>query len=451
MFFALFALALVVIAVPAAVLRPHWVFYMFIGASAFGRLFYGYIDAVGNLGAPRTWQPSDLLFPLLLVAAFFQAAPRWTGSNVVRTSLLVMAVMSAFALAQGLVLHTTAALAFGRQTFVLAAILFGLRYLTTYRRVEALLRFIVLILMVTFVLHMLVRFAIYVPPTAEIEYETQLGGSRGTLTLLTNEYMVLLALGTARLVTKVRSRLMPAVMITVAAVGVMLSETRSLWASLAVMLMTSLLFVKGRAKAVLLYGLAGMLAMIWASVVGFDFMSRFRLGDATLMSQAHSWRGMEYTAIAECYEARPYLILTGRGCGALHAVPWSESSVACFFHSDYLGWLDRSGLLGLGAFVFMLAGCLWRSFWLVKSTIPLMRCYGITCFLLMVGVSVQGLAFPMFSDPHAAPTLCCFAVIVANWRLIHHSMAEANPGAAQQMAYDESLIDPGSGGPAAFR
>jgi hypothetical protein len=93
-----------------------------------------------------------------------------------------------------------------------------------------------------------------------------------------------------------------------------------------------------------------------------------------------------------------------------------------FYHSEYLGWLDRCGLIGLVAVLILFLACLWRSFILARSNIPYLDYFGITSFLLIIALAADGFFHPIFSHYRAASLLICFAVITANWPDIYLSI-----------------------------
>src|SRR3989304_4905911 len=86
------------ICVPLVVLKPKWVFYVFLTFVTFSSIFGGYIYVAGKLGMPRAWAPADVLAWLTLAAAFFVPRERQFGTGVIGKCLIVLALMSAFAL-----------------------------------------------------------------------------------------------------------------------------------------------------------------------------------------------------------------------------------------------------------------------------------------------------------------------------------------------------------------
>jgi O-antigen ligase len=96
--------------------------------------------------------------------------------------------------------------------------------------------------------------------------------------------------------------------------------------------------------------------------------------------------------------------------------------MVAFYHSEYLGWLDRCGLIGLLAVLILFLACLWRSFTLARSEIPYLDYFGITSFLLLIALTADGFFHPIFSHYRAASLLICFAAIMANWQDIYLSV-----------------------------
>jgi len=422
----------ILICVPLVVLKPTWVFYTFLFFVTFSSIFTGYINEAGNLGLPMTWAPADFLAWLTLFAAFFVHREKLFRAGVIKKCVIILALMSGFALAQGLIIHPRTALTHSRVTHFVAAAIFGLRYFTDYSRVMGLLKFTVILLLVMFAIHVGIRFGIYTPPVAEFERVVDIGGlagERGNRSLIPMLYLVLISIAIGRLVSKVGSIFTSVFILLVGIGGVILSETRSMYGALALLMLASVIFIKGRIKNLILYGLVGLIAVSAATAIGFDFLSRFRTdygrGYYALPSfyeLRSSWRGIEYETIVSSYKQGPYFILTGRGIGALHPAPIGKKPEVGFYHSEYLGWLDRCGLIGLFTLIVLILACLWRSFTLARIDIPYLRYYGVTCFLLIIALAADGLFHPILSHHRGASLLICFAAIMANWQYIYLSL-----------------------------
>ncbi len=129
--------------------------------------------------------------------------------------------------------------------------------------------------------------------------------------------------------------------------------------------------------------------------------------------------------------------MTGRGIGALHPAPAGKSPLVGFYHSEYLSWLDRSGLLGLATVLILIFAILVRSFALSRSDIPYMRYYGTTSFLLMLALTADGFFHPIFSNPRGAPLLICFAAITANWQDIYASFYQEQDFSEEENSEEE--------------
>jgi O-antigen ligase len=447
------------VCVPLTVLKPKWVFYAFLVSTTFGRIFYGYVSAAGNLGAPRAWQPADGLALLTIVAAFFEPPrDRRFAADLLEKGLIVMALISIFATVQGLTLQFIggaqyAAVGYSRVTHFAAAIFFGLRYFTSRSRVDAFIKFTVVMIVAIFVLHLMIRVNLFTPPTAEIEYETQLGGARGGRTVVLMLYLPLVALAIARITNRVGWAIVSAILLLMGVGGIMLSETRSMYGALGLLILASLFFVKGRAKSMLVFGIVGLCAIAVAAQAGFDFLDRFRIRsgsdafDVTATFQERTWRGYEYRAVVQAFAGEPYFFLTGRGTGALHPVPFREMGMAAAYHNDYLGWLDRCGLVGFGALLVVCVTCIWRCYRLTQGPYPYMRYVGTIAFLSLVALAGQAVFFPVFSHQNGSSMLICFPVIIANWRRIQEGLAvEAAGWPGGQMAQEARPWTPESGG-----
>jgi len=442
-FIAVFCVIAIVICVPLVVLKPKWVFYTFLAFVTFSTLFTGYIYEAGNLGMPRTWSPADILAWLTLAAVLFVPRERQYGSGVIGKCLIMITLVTVFSLMQGLLMYTYTAFTYSRAAHFVAAMIFGLRYFTNYSRVNGFLKFSVVLLLVMFFLHVLIRFGLFTPPSAEIEFATQLLGERGTYSLVPLLYLVLVSIAVGRLVSGVGWSLTSVLALLVGVSGIVLSETRSMYGAMAVLVIASVVFVRGRAKTLIVYCLAGLIVVGVAIVIGFDVLARFRSDPARgvgrverpTLFQEGTWRAIEHQTIISSYKEEPYFILTGRGIGAMHPVPAGQVGERGFYHSEYLSWLDRCGLIGLATVLVLLLAALVRSFALSRSDVPYMRYYGATCFLLMIALAADGVFHPIFSNPRGASLLICFVIIMANWQDIHLSFyqePEVLPEAVEQ-------------------
>lgn len=433
------------------VFKPAWVFYIFLVSVVYSHILYGYIEAANNLGLPRIWTPADVLVWMVLVATCF--VPKTPGHHreFIGTCLKVLAIASGFALFVGLLRNYTFALTYSRVAHVAAAILFGLRYFTSYSRVNRLLRFIVILLISMFVIHVCIRYAILTPPIAVTEYTTELGGERGGRSLVPMLYLVLVSIAVGRLVCKVGFSLFSMVLLLIGIAGIVLGETRSTYGAISVLVSASVLLFRGRMKNIVIYGLVGLVLFFIAGKVGYDFLSRFhtKLGkEAFAISsafEAHTWRGMEYRTIIGCYSNEPYFLLTGRGVGALHFVAAKQTfpggNYVGYYHSEYIGWLDRCGLIGLITVIIIVFASLKSGFFLSRQSVLYMRLYGVTCFLVIVSVMAEGLFHPILSHERGASVVVCFFVILANRRIISEGLTASCEEVADisdsQLDYEE--------------
>ena len=420
--------------VPLVFLKPKWVFYIFLIAATFNSIFAGYVNRAGNLGLPLTWAPADFLAWLTLFAALFIHREKQFQSGVIKKSIVILVLLSAISLMQGMLLFPRDALTHSRVVHFAAAGIFALRYFTDYSRVKGFLKFCVVMLLVMFVFHIFIRFDIYSAPVAETDRIVEIGGlvgERGTRALIPMLYLVLISMAIGRLVSRVGFFLVSVLLLMIGLGGVILSETRSTYGALAILFLASLIFMRGRIKNSILYFFVGIFSMYAASLVGFDFLARFRADDGqgdysvpTYYQWRRGWRGIEYETIGSSFKKEPYFLLTGRGVGAMHPAPKGVTPLVAFYHSEYLGWLDRCGVIGLITVMILFFACLWRSFRLARSEIPHLEFFGITSFLLLIALAADGFFHPILSHYRAASLLICFFAITANWQDIYLSLSE---------------------------
>ncbi len=429
---AFICILVMILSIPLILLKPQLVFYIFLFFKIFENIFGGYIAAANNLGFPRTWLPGDTLWFTTLIAAFFVQYEKRFDTDTVGKCLSIIFFISIFSLIQGTIMFFESALTYSRVIHFVAAIIFGLRYFTNYRRTNALFKFLIFSIIVMFVLQVLIRFGLFTPPISEQIKTTSLSGERGTYALVPLLYIALIAIAIGRLVTKSGSRTISFIAILASISGVLLSETRSTYGAVGVLFLSSMIFIRGRIKTLVLFGLMTIMAVYIANQIGFEFLARFEQDSspvATAISafKGTTWRAKEYGILANVYKETPGFILTGRGVGALHQSTGrglKYGGQIGYYHSEYLGWLDRCGLIGLFALISLMVTATWRSFILTKNEIPQIRCYAITTFLLFISLMAEGLFHPIFSNSRAASILICFAVIIANWQYIYYDFYE---------------------------
>ncbi|MBN1972689.1 MAG: O-antigen ligase family protein [Sedimentisphaerales bacterium] len=434
LFIAIFCAVVIVLCVPLVFWKPKWVFYIFLVSAVFNSIFAGYINQAGNLGLPLTWAPADFLSVMTLFAALFVRKESLFRSNIIKKCILVLAVLSVLSLIQGLVMYPRDALTHSRVVHFAAAGLFALKYFTDYSSVRGLLKFSFVLILMMFAFHVLIRLGIYDAPINEADRIVDSGGlagERGTQTLIPMLYLILVSMAIGRFSSKTGSFLISIIMLIAGIGGIVLSETRSTYGAMAVLVISALIFVRARIKNTIIFTIASMIVVIAAVVGGFDFLSRFRTDygrgyytTPSLYELRHSWRGIEYETIQSSYKEAPYFLFTGRGIGAMHPAPTGPQAIVAFYHSEYLGWLDRCGLIGLIGVLVLLAASLFRSFVLARSEIPFLRYLGTTFFLLTIALAADGVFHPIFSHYRGASLLICFAAVTANWRDIYVSLIE---------------------------
>jgi hypothetical protein len=434
LYIALACAAVVVLAFPLTVLRPNWVFYALLASTIFGNLLGGYVYAAGNLGMPRAWQPADVLAWLTLVAATRYRRDPTVPVDLLTKCLHVLAVLALFSTGLGLAMHASTALTFSRCFYFVPAALFASRYLVNAHRVRWFCRYVGILLTVMFVLHLLVRLGVFVPPAAKEMATGQMAGERGELSFAAPAYLALLALGVARMASGAGSRVAAVVGLTVALVGIALTETRALYGATVVIGVISLFLLKGRIQMVTALGLGGVVLLVCLQAIGLDLTARFRGGRlgkgavdlSTASIKRDTWRMQEYSSFVHTYCAEPWFILTGRPIGSLHEIDWQVGAVA-YYHSEYLCSLDRFGLVGGLTLLLLWGRGLLLSFSLSRTSVPLLRDLGATVFLLLSGLAANGLFGNSLMHPRAGPLVICFVAALANWEAIRQHLPQT-PG-----------------------
>jgi O-antigen ligase len=348
-----------------------------------------------------------------------------------------------------MILFPRDALTHSRVVHFAAAGVFALRYFTSYSRVRGFLKFSVFLMLIMFGLHILIRTGIYEAPIAETGRIVEIGGlvgERGTRALIPMLYLVMISLAIGRFSNRVGIFVVSIMLLLIGLGGIVLSETRSTYGAMVILVISALIFMRARIKNTIIFTSVAMFIVYAATIAGFDFLARFRTdyghGHYALPSfheLRNNWRGIEYDTIASSYKQQPYFLLTGRGVGAMHPAPRGADPMVGFYHSEYLGWLDRCGLIGLFMVIVLILACLWRSFMLARSDIVYLRYIGTTSFLLIIALAADGVFHPIFSHYRGASILICFAAILANWRDIYMSLTEETQVCEEEI--EEELIE----------
>jgi hypothetical protein len=430
---AVLSLLIVAVSVFLIFIKPQAVFYIFITVKLFENIFGGYIAEAGNLGMPRTWMPGDLLWIITLAAAFLIHKEKYFENTTIEKCLFFLMVLSLFSLLQGLTLYFNTALTYSRVVHFTAAFVFTIKYFTNQQRVNFFLKYVIFLSIFMFFVHMLVRFGIFNPPVAEIDIQlsTLLTGERGTRTLVPQLYIVLAGIAAAKLINKTGNTLISLGTLIIALFGIVLSETRSTYGAIAIMGLTSLMLMKHRLKTAIVYGLAGIGILIIMGFFQYDFFQRFRSdyqGSSFSLETAFSGesaRGREYSIALSSYKDAPFFLLTGRGIGAMHPAVTGAEALAGYYHSEYLGWLDRCGLLGLATLIIMAAYSILTSFQMAKYGSGSLKFYGTAVLLSITGLMAEGIFHPILSHTRGASIFVCFFSIAASWQYLMQDVSEA--------------------------
>ncbi len=173
------------------------------------------------------------------------------------------------------------ALTNSRVVHFIAAGIFALRYFTNYSRVRGLIRFSVVIILMMFFVHILIRVGIYSAPINEadrIVAEGGLVGERGTQALIPMLYLVLISLAMGRFINKIGWFFISIIMLLIGLGGIVLSETRSTYGAMAVLVISALIFMRARIKNTIVFGTVGLIVVIVAVSCRLRFSGKIQNG-----------------------------------------------------------------------------------------------------------------------------------------------------------------------------
>ena len=420
---AISALVATIVGVIAGMFRPKWSFYIFLFLNPFGALFAATIYASGNLGFGWTWEPSDILVWVVLAVSLLLPKPVITERDPIGVCLWIIAVLAALSLALGIVLRFEGAFRAGREMYGVGAALFARRYLVNADRISGFLRFCILVLLAMFVVHVLVRFGVYAAPIEQWwgKGGGQLGTERGEVSVTPVLYLALMAIGIGRLAGQFGRWWVSSICLLAALSGIVLSETRTLYFGVLAMGLLSLLFIRRRVQVLAAYGLGLALTLAGAEMVGFDITSRFRTkfgrGEVDVQVMDLGYRNQEYGALWSSMASEPYGLLIGRGAGALHYIPVARVGDIPFWHSEYLMWLDRFGVVGFATLCVAMGVTLIGGYRLARTREHPFSCFATIGFLLVATLLIMGVVNPTFFRRQAT-LLLCFLPLVSNSRIL---------------------------------
>ena len=130
-FIAILCVITIAFCVPLIILKPKWVFYIFLASALFNSILSGYVNEAGNLGLPLTWAPADFLSLMTLFAAMFVHSQTQFRAGFIKKCIIVLALLSVLSLIQGIILFPRDALTHSRVVHFAAAGVFALGYFTS--------------------------------------------------------------------------------------------------------------------------------------------------------------------------------------------------------------------------------------------------------------------------------------------------------------------------------
>jgi hypothetical protein len=330
---------------------------LFVLGSIFVRVIHGFFNAAGYLGVGKEWSFLDLMFLCLLVIVWPTARrpPYEPGRGWLSVPLVGLSILAVIAFVVGMSRSDSlGALHASRRLLCLPVFFIALRVFTTPESITGFYRGIKWCMPVLLAAHVIVAFQIYLPPLPQ-EIEERVLSTWGEF-LRVEFYMAPLAyvVGAAIALCELLYRrghvLFNATILTVCCLGVLLSQTRSYYLALAVIVAAALILIRGRLMLVIWGSLATAAIFGVVQYAEVDLFYRFKGSESTIETSLQSywsdWRGQEYSILAEQYAAEPQYLLTGRGMGARHPVP-HEVKTANYWHNEYLMTLDQVGLIGL--------------------------------------------------------------------------------------------------------
>ena len=378
------------------------------------------LDILKSGSADSAAAPGSLLAVLfVVVSAFWLIAQRRAGAqrhpdSMVQRSLLVFGAAATLSLVDTANVRSTAADLI--RTIAIVMMFFVVeRILEHTRRPEL----FVGAILASAVAPLIIGFAgSYVGLTVT---ETKDGVSRVHSTFgLANPYayylvsvgIILVAIAAA---TAGRPRSLALAGAAITGVALLTTQVRGAWIAFAVGLI-AIGFLAGRK---ILLGVLLVMAMTWVAVPDiasqFSNVSTTSAGNA-VAEDSLTWRVRHWQAILPLANANP---VTGVGLNTVaELAPDGTNKLA---HNDYLRAYVELGVLGLGAFLCMLATMLmtsWRA-WL-SATVPTTRAVSLASFGVLLGLVVGGLSDNLMSSivemwPVSAIVAC------AGWALRHPS------------------------------
>lgn len=416
----------------------------FVIFSTVSYVIWGIMDQSGLLPYGKTWSFLDAQLLALVVIAYPFSRQNVLGRphSGVDTAMLILVCLAGLNLLVGVIRpDTTQPLNVLRRFMTLPLYFAAANILSTPTAAKRLYRAVMWFVIPVFLLQISFSFRVFELPLAQIildRVQREQGGAefyRPWSSIWASYYVISLSVAICHILyARGVRKLFPWVVVVLSAVGILLTQARSMYLGAFLVVLGLLLFSKGRRLGtVVLAGLGAIVLFVvmgQAAERGIDLLYRFRTGTVRAETYWYGWRGSEFRSLYAESRQRPQFVLTGHGFGATH-LPVGTPTRVTFFHNDYLTTLFSLGLVGFACWMYVLAkGVFGGHKYRRERDI---------CLILMPArvalFAVGGTAFfmPDFWVPLGLPLVICLLAIARNGDYMAESMYgdyEAYPEAA---------------------
>ena len=359
-------IAFVVSAVLCATKHRVYVLIFFAVLSTITPIIEGYYLTTNFLGVGKQWGFLDVMFICLILIAW-RTAPRQNrrqSNNRFYFAMWIIVGLTAIGLIVGLSRPEARGVLNYSRRFLFAPIFFvAARILTDVTSVEKLCNVIKWFVIPFFLIHVGIAFNIYHPPLAQETLDrVALEGVdfyRVDYLMAPILYIMAACITLSNIMYDRPKKISNWFVLVVSVSGVLLTQTRSYYFAMGLVpLLAFILLRRGKGKLII-YGVAVTVAVaVLIMMSNINIFFRFTTSHEHVnLSYWETWRGAEYDILANVYKKDYAYILTGRGLGALHAVPFTRFGYVNFFHNGYLQTLDSLGIIGLVCYFILMGSC----------------------------------------------------------------------------------------------
>lgn len=396
------------------------ILFIYIFGCVFIRTIHYFYNSVNYLGLGKEWSFLDIVF-LMILLSFFRIkkiSEIYRGRQEV-AAMFVILILVVFNFILGFVMPgNQGVLNFARKFLFIPIFFMSLILFKEKINVEKFYDFLYPATVIIFVFHILIAFRFIEIPLPEdlkmMLFSEGVSFLRIELFFSPLIYILSFSVYLCRIIYVKGLYLNNLIVCSISTIGILLTQTRSCYIALAVVLVWASIRVGKffKISVALILCLSSVLAI--CTYYDIDLFHRFVGVNRPNQFGGYldSWRGLEYLELYSELSEYPLTIFLGQGFGASHRALFAPEGVVNFFHNEYLKVISSLGLVGFLCHVFVLA----RAAFLSRR---LVSCADVGLLLTPVMlVSMAALPASLFGGfvwhPGFGPLMMVLLAIIAN-------------------------------------